>query len=119
MKGKGLKIVVFLIYCVPFPFLAAWGDAMHGTMLLYGLMITAYFFMGMLCRKTKNELLMIIGGITGGALSLAAGKFTGLQTMDHYFKPFTALSLIAVLSACEFVINSLIAVNGMRRSQHY
>lgn len=117
MKKTVVKIAMLAAYCVPFPFLAVWGDGMYGTVLMYGIMIAAYSVLGILCRRTKNEIVMMIGGIAGGVLSLAAVKLSGLQSMDHYFKPFTAFGLTAALSAAEFAVNALIAGISMRRSR--
>ena len=119
MKKTAVKIVLLAAYCVPFPFLAVWGDGMHGTMLLYGVMIAAYLLMGILCCRTKNGFIMIIGGIAGSVLSLAAAKLSGIQSMDYYFKPFNAFGMIATVSAVEIVVNVLFAVIGMRRLRTY
>ena len=81
-------------YCVPYAYLAIWGDALHGTVLFYALMVTALF---LLCRGSEMHTVLL-----GNLLSLVASGLClaafGPADMAVYFKPFTAWSLMLVIS---------------------
>ena len=80
-------------YCIPYAYLAIWGDAVHGTMLLYALMAAAFF---LLC-KGAAKLRSVATVISTAASCLCLAEF-GPQDMAAYFKPFTAWSLLLVIS---------------------
>ena len=54
----------------------------------------------------------------GNALSLAssyvAAKLTGLEPMGYYFKPFTAYSLIAMISVVAIATQTVIVLSYIR-----
>lgn len=90
-----MKRWIWLGYCVPWAYLALWGDAAHGTVLLYALMAAAFF---LLCRGSKLKTVLL-----GNLLSLMASGLClwafGPADAAGYYKPFTAWSLLAVVSA--------------------
>ena len=112
---RNMKLVLLILYCIPFTFLAVNGDAVYGTMLFYGIMIAGF---ALLCRyslKTSNEIVIYIGNVFSFISSYAVAKMSGLEPMGHYFKPFTAYSLIVTISVITFLLQIiLVKVNKKR-----
>ena len=108
------KAWLLAAYCVPYVFLAVYGDAAYGTMLLYGAMATGF---ALLCRsalKAGAPAILYIGNGLSFVSSCLAAKLSGLEWMEHYFKPFTSHSLIVAISLVALVAQT-IAVLMMRR----
>ncbi len=107
-KSLMIRIALLIAYCTPFAFLSVNGDATSGTMIFYGVMIISF---AMLCCgiiKTNNILILYVGNALSFISSYLTAKFSGLEPMGHYFKPFTAHSLIVVISIIAIVIQMII-----------
>ena len=85
-------------YCIPYAYLAIWGDAVHGTMLLYALMAAAFFLLCKGAAKLRSVATVVIGNLISTAASCLCLAEFGPQDMAAYFKPFTAWSLLLVIS---------------------
>ena len=107
-KQWTIRALLLIVYCVPFAFLSVNGDATLGTMLLYGVMIAGFALLCWSALKTNNIAVLYIGNGLSFLSSYTAGKLSGLKPMGHYFKPFTAHSLIVVISVVVLVAHTII-----------
>ena len=115
MKKKRIGAVLPVLYCVPWTYLALWGDGMHGTMLLYALLIAAHAGLYVLCAKLGRTWAAIVGSAVSGAVSLACVLCSPLMEMNYYFKPFTAVQLAAAVSVVLFAAQACAAVFGRKK----
>ena len=107
-KQWTIRALLLIVYCVPFAFLSVNGDATSGTMLFYGVMIAGFALLCWSALKTNNIAVLYIGNGLSFLSSYTAGKLSGLEPMGHYFKPFTAHSLIVVISVVVLVAHTII-----------
>ena len=92
-----MKKWLLAAYCIPYAYLAIWGDAVHGTMLLYALMAAAFFLLCKGAAKLRSVATVVIGNLISTAASCLCLAAFGPQDMAAYFKPFTAWSLLLVI----------------------
>ena len=109
MKRKVIGAGMLLMYCVPWAYFALWGDATHGTMLLYALMIVMHAALCFVSLRTRRAWIAAVGSALGGAVSLLCVKYSPLVEMSYYFKPFTAVHLTAAVSLMLFVVEAAAA----------
>ena len=102
--------MLLIVYCVPFAFLSVNGDATLGTMLFYGVMIAGFALLCWSALKTNNIAVLYIGNGLSFLSPYTAGKLSGLEPMGHYFKPFTAHSLIVVISVVVLIVHTIIVL---------
>lgn len=120
MNKKLKRVLMLLAYCVPYGYLAMKGDATSGTMIFYGFMIVGF---GILCRtaiRTNNTIVLIIGN----ALSFISSYLFTLKNLPEewswYFKPFTPMSLLLLITIISFIIQILIIFrfNKIKKDLH-
>lgn len=115
MKNFLTKILLMLLYCIPFVFLAMNEDATLGTLWFYLIMIIGF---GVLCYasvKTKNLWIIVVGNIASFASSsLFAWNFQ-TEKWEYYFKPFLPNQLIIFETIIAFVIQAVIVCAIRRR----
>ena len=58
---KGYYALITVLGCVPYAFLALWGDAQRGTLGLYALFLAGMAALLLLCRG-KDAFLAMLGG---------------------------------------------------------
>ena len=85
---------MMLAYGVPWVYLALLGDVAHGTVLLYGVMAGVFF---LLCWGSDLRGVLLGNLLSLAMSSLCLGAF-GPPDAAGYFKPFTAWSLLVVIS---------------------
>lgn len=86
------------VYCIPYAYLAIWSDAVYGSILLYAVMVAAFFLLCRAAVKAHNLLVVLSGNLLSlGVSSLCLTAF-GLQDAVGYFKPFTPWALLLVIS---------------------
>ena len=102
MKRKLICMCLLALYCVPWTYLALWGDATHGTMLLYALMIVMHAVLCFAAIRTRHAWIAAVGSALSGAVSLMCVKYGPLVEMSYSFKPFTAVHLTAAVSLMRF-----------------
>lgn len=107
MNKMILRILLILIACIPYTFLAVYGDAKYGTMLFYGLMIVGLSLFCWGALKTNNIPIIYIGNILSFFFSYIIAKILRLKAMAYYFKPFTSFSLIIILSIVAIIIQTI------------
>lgn len=115
MKNWYIRLLLLIAYVVPYAFLAVWGDAVFGAMLLYVVMFAAFLILYTLCIRTGKVVVLLTGNILSFVCSIVAAKFTHLEELSWYFKPFTALSLLTVLSAAAWVMQILVLLYCKRK----
>lgn len=120
MKNKIVCALLLLAYCIPWAYFALHGDAMGGTMLMYGIMLLAHASLCVLSILNKHMWIAPVGSALSGAISLLCVKFSSLAEMNYYFKPFTAVHLAALVSLVLFAVQAGAAAWWMKKhkSQH-
>ena len=97
-KTLYFRILLLIAYCIPYAYLAVWGDGVQRTMIFYGVMVVGLSLLCWGAIKTNDLPLLAAGNILSFTVSFAAARFTDLAPMGEYFKPFTSLTLIAAIS---------------------
>jgi len=92
--------------CVPYAFLCLWGDVTHGTMLLY---LPCIAMCLLLMRRFWRISPALFAGHTLSFLSsfLCLHLFR-TERWSWYFKPFSALDLMAALSLAALFVHLLL-----------
>ena len=106
-KSRNIRGLLLASYCIPFAFLAVSGDAFHGTMFFYAVMVAGILLLCRAAFKTNNVPVIYLGNALSFASSCLAAKLSGLEAMGAYFKPFTAYSLIVALSAFSVIAHTM------------
>ena len=116
MKNQWLiRPLLLIAYGVPFSFLCVYGDASSGTMVYYGVMIAGFALLCWGVLKTQNVPILYIGNALSLISSYAAAKQSGLDPMGYYFKPFTAYSLMAIISIAATIVQTIIVLVYLQR----
>lgn len=98
MDKQGKKLFLLLAYCIPFAFLAMNGDASSGTMLFYAVMAISFALLFYISVRAKGIWVVIVGN---GLSFLSSYYFIlkyKIDKWDWYFKPFTAIGLLKVIT---------------------
>lgn len=115
-RPKTAAVLLVSFYCIPFAFLGVYGDAVWGTVLLYGAAIAGFAVLCLSAWKTGLLPLALLGSAASFISSCAAAELSGLGPMGDYFKPFTAHSLIAAISVVSIVAHLIAAWFFARKS---
>lgn len=116
MKNQWLiRPLLLIAYGVPFSFLCVYGDASSSTMVYYGVMIAGFALLCWGVLKTQNVPILYIGNALSLISSYAAAKLSGLDPMGYYFKPFTAYSLMAIISIAATIVQTIIVLVYLQR----
>ena len=118
MRKWYIRLFILIAYCIPYAFLAIYGDAMYRTMLLYGVIAVAFFVLYRLCIRSHNVVVFFIGNILSLLVSLLTARLTHLEKMEWYFKPFTSQSLLLTISIAVFAIQLIAAAIYFRKQKH-
>lgn len=105
MRDKIKKMILLLIgYCVPFSFLAMYGDVTFGSMWLYVLLVLGYGLLCWLSIRFRSLSTLLLGNVISGGIS--AGCVAAFQTekWSWYFKPFTPMTMVILISVVAFVV---------------
>ena len=104
-KKKWLvRVALLILYGVPYVFLSINGDATSGTLIYYGIMILAFSLLCWVSNKTHNVPIVFVGNIISFISSCVFAAVFDLDAKSWYFKPFTAHSLLLVVSIVIFII---------------
>ena len=93
------RVLLLLLYSVPYVFLAIYGDAQWRSLWLYLPMIVGFTVLAIIAHVTKNEVIVIVGNVLSVISSYTALAVSGIGAMSWYFKPVTTHILIGLLSA--------------------
>lgn len=109
MKSWAVRILLLLGYCVPYAFLSMNGDTAYDTMLLYGVMIICFALLCWLSVKTQNSVIIIVGNILSCLSSYLFILQYQMEKWEWYFKPFSANSLLILLSIMALLLQAAFA----------
>ena len=101
------KKLLWLGYCVPYAFLALYGDAVFGSVWGYVLLLGAAVVYSRLVRETSGRLFWW-GNALSAVVSILCTWLVCGSRMNYYFKPFGAAGWVMVLSAVSLVIQWLV-----------
>ena len=102
-RTNQMSILLLMAYCIPFAYLCVMGDGKWGTMLFYGVMIAGFSLLCWGAVKTGRRTIIFIGNLCSLLSSCAAAVLTDMEPMGHYFKPFTAFTLMILLSVLALI----------------
>ena len=97
------------------PLFYAYGDAMHGTMLYYGVMIAALWLLFRAALRLEAGRLILWGNLLSFGMSLAALRTSSLEERAWYFKPFTPLGLIALIAGAAAAVQGILLLPGRKK----
>lgn len=120
MNNQIEKWILFLAYCIPYPFLAMYGDVTYGAigcLLFYGLFIICTGGLCWLSIKTKNIPIGMIGSLLSGVISYGCVVLFQTEIWKWYFKPFRATTLVIILSVVAFLIQLIIWKNAKSKEK--
>ncbi len=103
--------LLFLAACVPYPFLAMYGDVAHGTMAFYGLLMACTA----LLVRVKRGLPVLLGSVASGALSCWCVWLFQAENWAGYFKPLAPMQLALVLSGSVAAVHLIAFVYDQRK----
>ena len=106
------RIIRIAACCIPYAFLCLWGDAAHGTMLLYLPGLAVCLFLMRRFRRISPAL------FAGHGLSFLSSclclHLYRAERWQWYFKPFSAFQLIAALSLGALGVHLLLCRKSRR-----
>lgn len=106
-KRNILSLSLLAVYCVPWAFLAMYGDKELGTMLPFVLLFCVAAVLGWFSRRIRLIQIAAAGNLLSCLTScLFAGHLWAGDS--HYFKPFHAIGFVLVLSALGLMVQFLI-----------
>lgn len=115
--NKWLKKGVLIVgYCVPFAFIATYGDAVYHTMALYALMVGGYSGLCYVAVKSKQMDVIIVGNILSSLSSYYCSRQFYINDWNGYFKPFTPSGLIIIISGSVMIIQLIVGIRALWRS---
>lgn len=97
------SILIICAYSFPYAFFSMYLDYTKQSMLGYLAMIAATFLLAFVGRLSGNSIAIIIGNILSLLISLYFVNRMGSDWGGGYFKPFTPIQLVIVVS----VLNTL------------
>lgn len=105
MRNKFKNIILMLIgYCIPFSFLGMYGDATFDSMWLYALAVIGYGFLCWLCIQYRSLTGLLLGNVLSCGISVVCVELFQTEEWAWYFKPFTAVKMVLVISVVAFII---------------
>ena len=102
------KVFVLLGYCIPFAFLAMFGDVTFDTMWLYVPAILGY---GLLCWfsiRYRSLPVLLLGNVLSCGVSIICVKLFQTEEWAWYFKPFSAETLVVIISAVALIVQLIV-----------
>lgn len=118
MKKWIIRVLLLLGYCVPYTFLAMYGDIEYRTILFYGIMVVSFAGLCLIANKTNNCIIVSIGSVVSAFSSYYMMLSCQTEDWAWYFKPFTATQLLVIVSIITLSIQ-LLAVGYYKRRKNY
>lgn len=110
MKNKIIGRTIFIAYCFPYIFFAMQKDLNEWSMLGHRIAIVACIVLLLICIKTRNMMICIIGNFITYITSFLCLSNVSGEKWTWYFKPFTARGLLVFLSIALVVLQIIIYV---------
>lgn len=104
MKKWIIRALILLAYFIPYVFLSMQHDLNNWSMFGYGGMIIAFLVLILLCMKTNNIIVGIIGNIVTFSTSYLCISNTTEEKWSWYFKPFSPHGLLIFVSVLLLLI---------------
>ena len=105
---RKIMLLALVGYCIPFSFLGMYGDATFGSMWLYALTIIGYGFLCWFCIRYCSLTTLILGNVLSCGVSVVCVELFQTEKWAWYFKPFTAMNMVIVISVAAFIIQLVI-----------
>lgn len=94
MNEKIIHVLLLMAYCVPYGFLAMWGDAEKETMLYYGVLVIGLLLLCLFARKRGDFSAILLGNTLSAVISACCVALFRTEKWSWYFKPMTPMSLL-------------------------
>ncbi|KOC30901.1 hypothetical protein [Clostridium botulinum] len=91
MKKWIVRVLILIIYSFPYVYFGMYKDLTTASMVGYGLMLVALTILLIICEKTNNLVISILGNITSFVTSYILVSNLTCEKAGYYFKPFTAI----------------------------
>ena len=117
-RSKWISALLFAAYSVPYAYLAVAGDALWGTMGLFGVMAVALTLLSVISIRTRRMRVMIFGNAMSLLVSNAVAWWTKTDAMGAYFKPFTFHSWMRIIFCVAFVIQLIVHLIARWHRRH-
>lgn len=114
MNKKLINILLLLAYCVPYQFLAMYGDHHFNTILLYGFMVICFGVLTWIAVKNNLVVTLVIGNILSCILSYFFIQYSSYDWSD-YFKPFSPVGLLLFVTIILFISQVLFIYHFKKR----
>lgn len=108
MKHLYVKIILLILYCFPYVYLAMDADLRKKSTLLYGIIIFCFLVYSIILRKIKNIQVLIIGNILSYLSSYYFISINETEKWSWYFKPFTSTGLLILISVILFTFQLIV-----------
>ena len=108
MKNRTIRVILILLYCIPYVFLAMNEDALRGTLWFYLVMILSFSVLSYFCAKIKSPHIVAVGNILSFVSSCLFAWFFKTEKWEWYFKPFLPNQLIIFESLIILIIHIVI-----------
>lgn len=106
MNKKRVRRLMLLFYCIPFVFLAMYGDALSGSMMFYGVMLAGFSLLCGIAFMTNNTNVLITGNLFS---FFSSAIFTLIylpgSEWNWYFKPLTPMFLLILITTISVLIH--------------
>lgn len=102
MNKKIINILLVLAYCVPYHFLAMYGDHYFNTILLYGVMVICFGIFTWITVKNNLIATLVIGNILSCMSSYFFIQHSSYDWSD-YFRPFSPVGLLLFVTIILFI----------------
>lgn len=107
-KRRMISILVLVAYCIPYVFLGMYGDAMHHSMWLYGLMVVAMLGLSWYCGKSKRILVALRGNLLSLLISYLLTKVFFGEDWGYFFKAFPVTIRTVQFSCIMLVVQAIL-----------
>ena len=110
-----IKTLLFVLYSIPWAFLAMWEDLTYGSMFIYALWAITICFITKYSIKNKAYGPMILGNIVSLAITLYCINQNTSDRWLWYFKPFTAKALGLSISIVAIIVQAILVLRGIKK----
>ena len=115
------KFLIFVLYLLPYAYMAMVIDILKGSILSYVLMMLIMGALMLLSVRTGNVKTAVLGNILSFGISyLSAANFPqGGEAWAWFFKPFTPSQMVTFLYIVSFVIQLIIYLAKKKKALNY
>jgi hypothetical protein len=116
VRKKVIGIFIILLYSFPYVYFSMYQDLKNSSMVGYLIMIVSTTLISFLGSFFINAIALIIGNIVSAMVSLYLINKMGVDWGVGYFKPFSPIQLLGVVSVLNLVpqIFAVALANGFK-----